>query len=98
MRQQKYMNVMLTVNAILLAALVWTQVADQPLLAGTAEAQVRTDPVEPRFPNAAQQRAEMTRALKALTSAVDAQTAYMKSGAMKVEVTNLSELLADNAP
>ena len=42
MRQGTYLNVILTVNAVLLAGLVWTQVADTPLLAETASAQSRS--------------------------------------------------------
>ena len=95
MRQQKYTNVILTVNAALLAVLAWTQLVGTPVLARPAEAQVRTQPVEPRFPNAAQQRADITRAVAAVERAVQENTALLQSGDVKVEVTNLSELLID---
>ena len=42
MRQTRYLNVILTVNALLLAALLWTAIAGQPLLVNEASAQVRT--------------------------------------------------------
>ena len=96
MRQQKYTNVILTANVILLAALTWTQVAETPLLASQADAQVRTRPVSPKFPNASEQRTAMANEIAQLQSAVRENTAMLSSGNIKVEVTNLSELLIDN--
>ena len=37
MRQSRYLNVILTVNAVLLAGLLWTQVVDRPMLAETGD-------------------------------------------------------------
>jgi hypothetical protein len=42
MRHMKYLNVILTVNAMLLTGLLWTAIVGQPLLAGEASAQSRT--------------------------------------------------------
>ncbi len=96
MRQQKYLNVILTINAVLLAALVWTQVAERPVLDRTATAQIQSRAVQPRFPNAAQQRSEIVRGLASLQKAVDKNTQILESGRMRVEVTNLSELLIND--
>ena len=64
-------------------------------VARSADAQVHTSKVEPRFPNAAQQRAEIIRAVAAVEQAVKENTLLLRSGDIAVEVSNLSELLID---
>lgn len=91
MRQRRYLNAMLTTNAILLGALVWTQLAETPGFdrpAVAAPGAVQPGP----FPNAAEQRAEMIHALKSLQTAIDAQTDLLHSGRVRVQVTNLPDL------
>jgi hypothetical protein len=94
MRQQKYLNVILTVNAILLAGLLWTQVADRPVLSDEATAQSRTQPRQPGvgIPNAAQQRMEMVDGIEDLKKAMAAQYRLLKSGELTVRVSNLDEI------
>jgi len=99
MWQGKYLNVILTVNAVLLAGLLWTQVAEQPVLAETAVAQSRSKPsADGKYkgsyykPNAAQQRADQMKILEAIQKSVEAQTKLLSSGKVKVEVMNLDEI------
>ena len=99
MRQSRYLNVILTVNALLLAGLIWTQVADRPLLADTASAQVRSVPNTPvRMPNAANQRYEMISALRDLKRSVDSMQQTVAGGNLRVEVTNIGNLNNQQAP
>ena len=95
MRRRNYLNVILTINAALLAGLVWVQVADRPLLAGEASAQSRTRPPqgEPPIvpPNAASQRHEMVGELKKLGQSLEAIKRQLDAG-IKVEVTNLDQM------
>ena len=88
MRQRTYLNVILTVNALLLACLLWTQVAAAPFAAQTAIAQ------EPRLliPNAAEQRKKMIDAMEQINQSIDAQHRLLKSGAVTVKVANLDEI------
>jgi hypothetical protein len=95
MRRGTYLNVILTVNAVLLTGLLWTQLADRPLLESeaAAEAQSRTKtPNPPVIPNAAAQRDRMINAIKDLKQSVDAQRKFLESGKLKVTVTNLDEI------
>jgi hypothetical protein len=87
MRQGTYLNVILTVNAVLLGGIVWTQIAGRPVLEQTATAQVGTG-----VPNAADQRQKMIEALRDMKTSIDANTKLMQSGKLKVEVTNLNEI------
>jgi hypothetical protein len=99
MRERKYLNVILTVNAVLLACLLWTQVASEPVFEETATAepqsrsrrQERTRPIG-ALPNATEQRLEIVRALREMKRAIDAQGELLESGKVKVEVTNLDEI------
>ena len=96
MGQGKYLNVILTVNAVLLTGLLWTQVAATPLLAGTAEAQNRTyGPKVPVIPNAAKQRDATIKAVKDVERAVNGLKASLENGRIKVQVSNLAELNGD---
>jgi len=91
MKREQYLNVILTINALLLASLIWTQVADQPVLATTVEAQsARNPPV--RVPNAAEQRKRIADEVQALNKTVEATRKMIESGAIKVEVTNLDQM------
>ena len=55
MRQGSYLNVILTVNAVLLAGVLWTHVAGTPVLNSTANAQ-SAGTGGTGIPNAADQR------------------------------------------
>ena len=93
MRRTSYLNGILTANAVLLAGLLWTQIAGQPLLSSTAAAQNRTParPV-PTIPNAAKQRNEIVAAIHELRRTTEETMRLIRSGRIKVEVTNLDEI------
>ncbi|MHC5026264.1 MAG: hypothetical protein ACYTGR_05820 [Planctomycetota bacterium] len=96
MNASKYLNGILTVNAILLGGLLWTQVANTPLLAEEASAQARSGGKPPAgFTNAGTQRQEMVRALKEVEAAVKKNSKLLESGRLKVQVTNLDEVRID---
>jgi hypothetical protein len=90
MRQGTYLNVILTVNAALLAGLTWIHVAGQPVLAQTATAQVGREAAG--VPNAAEQRQKMIEALRDMKASLDANNKLLQGGKLKVEVTNLNEI------
>jgi len=93
MKRGNYLNAILTVNAVLLAGLVWTQIVGRPIFAGEAVAQVRTIP--PRsyvVPNAAVQRDTMINVMRSLEKKLSEAQVLLTSGKLKVEVTNLDEI------
>lgn len=90
MRQSTYLNGILTVNAVLLAGLLWTQVAEQPLLAQSAVAQTEGSNI--RIPNAASQRKQMIDALLDVRHSVDATRRSIEAGKFEVRVSNLDEI------
>ena len=92
MTQGKYLNVILTANAALLSAVVWVQVAGNPL-ATTAHAQ---KPPETGIPNAASQRQRMIEELQAVRTSVDGMRKTVEGGKMKVVVGNVDEIRAAN--
>ena len=78
--------------AVLLAALLWTNLAGRPLFSSEATAQVRTKgPSIPTVPNAARQRDEILKALRDIRASVEATRSTVESGGIKVRVTNLNE-------
>jgi hypothetical protein len=95
MRQMKYLNVLLTVNAVLMTAVLWTQLADQPLLSSPAHAQ-RPPGAGEGVPNAGSQRQQMIEEIRGLRSTLEATKSFMEGGALKVQVTNLEELKTTN--
>lgn len=102
MNAQRYTNVLLTINALLLAALLWVLVVERPIFAGEAEARVVKSPLvdkhvsgkqkAPVFANATGQRQEIIAQLKLLNAGLARQQSMLESGRMKVEVTNLDEI------
>ncbi len=104
MRKSTYLNVILTVNAILLASMLWVQVADHPILAENAAAQSRSKPRQSTanrhkqpfvFPNDADQRQKLIEEMKKVVTSVEATRKLIESGNIKVEVTNLGEIKID---
>ncbi len=87
MRQSRYLNVILTVNAVLLGGLLWTNVADQPLFVNEAVAQSR----DYAPPNSADLRKKQLDEVRAMRAATDAMYKLIKTGKFKVEVTNLAD-------
>jgi len=86
-KQSRYLNVILTVVAVLLTGLLWTHVADRPLLSADAEAMQR-----PGVPNAAAQRKEIIDTLRILSLQIEQTNRLFKEGKGKIEVTNLKDL------
>ena len=90
MRQGTYLNVILTVNAVLLGGLLWTHVASSPILEQSATAQVGAKDGA-GVPNAADQRQKMIEALRDIKASVDSTKKLVESGKLKVEVTNFDQ-------
>jgi len=80
MQKRGYFNVILTVNAVLLAALVWTQVSSAPL-GRAAHAEPMLD-----IPNAGAQRLEMLRELQLLRAQLTVMAEFLDEGELKVRV------------
>ena len=86
MRQSTYLNVILTVNAGLLAAVVWTQLADRPVLAQPASAQ-SSQPVMKT--TTADRQLRMIEIMGDMQTQLEAINTRLESGKLKVEVINL---------
>ncbi|MBT8485401.1 MAG: hypothetical protein HKO59_06100 [Phycisphaerales bacterium] len=105
MRQGNYLNGILTVNALLLAGLLWTQVADAPALAADA---VAGPPVRnPLDAGAQRQRMidsintmnrSLDGSLRELTRTVGKMNQTLTSGRLRVEVSNSHEIRGEAAP
>ena len=74
---RRLIAVLLTVNALLLAALLWVQVAETPILARPALAQRQ-------LPNAGLQRDRMIALLDAIRKSSEETKNILKSGRVKV--------------
>jgi hypothetical protein len=90
MRQSRYLNVILTVNALLLGAVLWTQFAGGSGLAQPAMAQAQQQP-NPLM-QAGEQRVRMVENLDRLTQNITSLQQMLESGRVKVQVTNIREL------
>ncbi|MFK7960036.1 MAG: hypothetical protein AB8G96_05865 [Phycisphaerales bacterium] len=98
MRQSKYLNGILTVNALLLGGLLWSQIGDQPWLAQPASADsAQRGSSVPRFPNASEQRADLVKAMKSVEKAVQENNKLLRT-TLKVEVTNLDSIKIELPP
>lgn len=92
-KQNRCLNTLLSINALLLGGVLWTQLADSPLLDRSADAQMRTAIAgEPGIPNAAQQREKMIQTMLDMKKSVDSLTKTLESGDLNVEVSNLDEV------
>lgn len=91
MRRGTYLNAILTVNAVLLAVLAWTQLV-QPTF-GPAEAAAQSSPPT-GFKNATAQRQEMIKAVKATQASVESLERLLESGRVTVEVGNADDIAA----
>ena len=84
----RYLNVILTVNAVLLAALLWTQIADRSMLSSDA---VAAPPPKGYvgFPvNAGAQRLEIIKRLDELNESMVTTRTLLESGDVKVTVVD----------
>ena len=103
MRKDTYLNIILTVNAILLATMLWVQVADNPILSEDATAQTRSKPRGSSrgsnkpfvFPNDADQRQKQIEEMIKIGKSIEATRKLIESGNIRVEVTNLGEIKID---
>ncbi len=90
MRQGRYLNIILTINAFLLSALIWTQVADRPVLIERAEAQ--TPSQGNGIPNAAEQRKRMIESLREVNRRMDRIERRLETGELRVRVMNPEDM------
>ena len=95
MKKTNYLNVILTANALLLAGLLWTQIADSPVLVEDAAA-VTTAPPFNGVPNAGRQREEIVKAVNALAKDVQ-KTNQLLEKEIKVTVTNVNALRSESS-
>ena len=93
MRQGTYLNVILSINAVLLTALIWTQLAGP---AGpspdAAAAQLGTSGTMGGIPNAGEQRLLMLRSLARVEKSLDGISKHLENGKLTVSVDNLHEI------
>lgn len=86
-------QLLLAANALLLGGLLWTQVADRPLLAQEAIGQSRSSAGTPYVaPNSAALMKRTMDEIGSMKKELSDMTKLLKSGGVKVQVTNLDEL------
>jgi hypothetical protein len=94
--QLKYMNIVLTINAVLLLGLLWSGWSGEPVFSNEAAAQSRSRPQGwrpvPTVPNAGKQRDRQIQATEEVQRSVDAMVRLLESGDIKVQVTNQDEI------
>lgn len=97
MRQGTYLNAILSVNALLLTGLLWSNVADQAVLADSAHAQTRRTESSDDYvmPNASGQRQKIIEELQALRKTVASTNELLQSNKLEVVVTNMDELTVE---
>ena len=79
-KSQRLIASLLTVNAILMAGLLWVQVAARPILAESAYAQRNV------LPNAGAQRSQMIGILTDIKRSVEDTNKTLKSGKVQVRL------------
>jgi hypothetical protein len=94
--QGRYLNVVLTVNAILLSAIAYIQLAGGAPWSASAVAQTPPPgtPGGGGIPNAGAQRQEMIGELAALRASVDGMKKQLEGGKMKVVIANVDDIKA----
>lgn len=90
-RARSYLNGILTVNAVLLAALVWTNVGGGPATANASPFPIQAEDGVPNAPNAAAQRERLINEIKSLRDDVRSLESVFTSGKVKVSVGNVNE-------
>jgi hypothetical protein len=94
-RSRGFLSGILTVNAVLLAALVWTNITEGPSraeAAPVAPVAQSDDPPQIGVPNAGAQRERLIAEVRSLREDVRALEQAVNSGRMKVTISNFSEL------
>lgn len=85
MKRLKYFEVILTMNAALLAGMIWVQLTDSPFPIEAPAIAQESKPLA--FPNAAAQRQDIVNAIRTLSDDVRAMRSDLKSTEFKVRVT-----------
>ncbi|MDZ4754173.1 MAG: hypothetical protein SGJ11_06710 [Phycisphaerae bacterium] len=97
-RNATYLNAILTVNAIMVAALVWTHVSDGPSVANASPLanalliQVDGADTTGGVPNAGLQRLQTLNEIRALRDDVQRLELLLASGRIRFGVSNFAEL------
>ncbi len=93
-RSQQYLNGILTVNAVLLAAMVWTNISSGPSRADAAPIALQVEDQEHvgGVPNAAAQRERTITEVRGLRDDFRQLEQALTSGKMKVNVANFGDL------
>jgi len=91
-RNATYLNAILTVNAVMVAALVWTHVSDGPSVANASPLQVDGGDATGGVPNAGLQRLQTLNEIRALREDVQRLELLLASGRVKFGVSNFAEL------
>lgn len=92
MRHARFLAVMLTINAALLATIAAALLLGSPPWSAHAAAQ--SPPLETGIPNAGSQRQRMVEELQSLRASVEALRKQLDSGKIKVAIANIDELKA----
>lgn len=92
----RYLNAILTINAVLLAGIICTQLTGGAAWSSTAAAQTPPPgtPGGGGVPNAGAQRLEMINELAALRASVEGMKKQLESGKMKVVIANVDDFKA----
>ena len=88
----RYLNAILTINAVLLGLLLWTQVAGTPMFDRTAEAQATRTEGQDSFANPIKQRKQMIDLLKSTNDSINKLTQSIEKSTVNVKVTNFDEM------
>jgi hypothetical protein len=91
-RTRTYLNAILTVNAVLIAALVWTNVSDGPVTANASPLFAQVDEPTGGVPNAGAQRERMIAEVRALREDIRGLESALSSGKLKVNIGNMTEV------
>ena len=90
----RHLNVILTVNAALLSAVLWTQLTGTSGLASQAVGAAQTPPKDGGIPNAGGQRERMIDELQAIRESIDGLKKTVEGGKLKVTIANIDEMKA----
>ena len=110
MRRMKSTNMLLSVNAVLMGALMWSHVVGGGAGGGAGSSQVLLDvpggsayAQSPLYsphgvPNAGKQRQQTIDELRALRASVESMKVMLQGGPMKVQIVNVEDLKTAAAP
>jgi len=92
-----YLNAILTVNAVLLAGVLWTNIAGDPLgsVALAAPQVPASPPNDGGVPNAGLQRLDMLNELRAIRAQLERFESTVTGGRLRVNVANFNDMKLD---